>query len=196
MYNLVRLLALIIVKLLFSLQITGLHNLPENSAAVIASNHISYIDPVVIAIAIKRPIHFMAKQELFKTRFLKWFFYSINAFPVKRGLADRSAIRTGLNILAADNFLGIFPEGTRNKGNEKTLPIQSGAALLAIKGNVPIVPVVVQGTKTLKFRQKILVTIGEPIHLDEGIKAKKAELISVNNLILEQFAVLGKQEFD
>lgn len=178
------------------MKVVGNENIPTDGSAVIASNHVSLMDPVAVAIGIQRPIHFMAKHELFSNRILAWFFNQVYAFPVKRGIADRNAIRTALTRLREGHLLGIFPEGTRNKQEDHVLPLQSGASLFAIKTGSPIIPVVVHGTGKLRFRQTIHVVIGKPIYVKEGQKASKEELVTVNKKILEQFTFLKKQDFN
>ena len=76
----------------------GLHNVPQEGAQIIAANHLSYYDPIVIAILIQRPIHFMAKEEFFHNKLLGKFLTSINAFPVKRGSADLGAIKNAIRV--------------------------------------------------------------------------------------------------
>lgn len=196
MYKICRAIAGIILWLAFGVEVRGLENIPQQGCAVIAANHVSWLDPVAVGVAVKRPICFMAKNELFKNSFSAWFFRSINTFPVRRGQADRNAIRSGLTLLKQGRLVGIFPEGTRSKNSDQLLPIQSGAAFLSIKGQAPIIPIVVKGTDSLCFRRRILVIIGEPIVTKEGKRASKEELISVNNMILQQFTRLGMQEFD
>ncbi len=196
MYKICRAIAGIILWLAFGVEVRGLENIPQQGCAVIAANHVSWLDPVAVGVAVKRPICFMAKNELFKNSFSAWFFRSINTFPVRRGQADRNAIRSGLTLLKQGRLVGIFPEGTRSKNGDQLLPIQSGAAFLSIKGQAPIIPIVVKGTDSLCFRRRILVIIGEPIVTKEGKRASKEELISVNNMILQQFTRLGMQEFD
>ena len=145
-------------------------------------------------------------ELLLKGRFILWqrrsylkplvgmVFGQLHAFPVHRGTADTSAIRTALQILRDNKLLGIFPEGTRNKG-EELLPFHSGAAMLAQRTQSPIVPVLIRGTEKLRFRQKIEVLVGRPIQPKEGKKATKEELAEINNLIFEQFTRLNRQEF-
>lgn len=193
MYRVLRLIALILFNICFRIKIVGLENIPDR-AGILVANHVSMLDPVMLGIAVKRPVHFMAKAELFKNRLSAWFFGQLHAFPVHRGTADTSAIRTALQILRDNKLLGIFPEGTRNKG-EELLPFHSGAAMLAQRTQSPIVPVLIRGTEKLRFRQKIEVLVGRPIQPKEGKKATKEELAEINNLIFEQFTRLNRQEF-
>ncbi len=193
MYRVARDLAALIIRFLFPFEVFGAESVPLTGGAIIAANHASLIDPVVIASSISRPIHFMGKAELFRNRLVAQFLNAIYVFPVDRGTADRQAIRYAIDLVKNNSLLGIFPEGTRNKEKEN-LPLQGGAALVAIKGGVPIIPVVVQGTANLRFRKKIYIYIGEPILIKEGKKATKDEILSINESIYRQFSALLKQE--
>ncbi|NLJ73955.1 MAG: 1-acyl-sn-glycerol-3-phosphate acyltransferase [Firmicutes bacterium] len=177
-----------IIRLLYGLRVEGAENVPQTGGAIIASNHVTMVDPVPVALAVKRPIHFMAKAELFESSILDWFFRSLYAFPVKRGMADREAIRTALKIVREGHLLGIFPEGTRNPDAEALLPLQGGTALIAIKTGVPVVPVVVKGVSPLRFRRAITVQIGKPMYFGESRRATKEEVNQVSLEISKQFA--------
>jgi len=195
-YKICKGIAWLVIWFLFGLEVKGLENIPKDGSAVIAANHVSWMDPVAVGVAVNRPICFMAKNELFRNSFSAWFLSSLNAFPVKRGQADRNAIRTGLGLLEKGRLVGIFPEGTRGKNGDQLSSIQSGAAFFSIKSQAPIIPVVVKGTDSLCFRRRISVTIGKPIKTKGGKRVSKEELISVNNMILQELTRLGMQEFD
>lgn len=172
------------------IDVTGLENVPAQGGAVVAGTHTTMFDPVAIAIAVRRPVHFMAKDELFHLPVLGWLFRRVHAFPVKRGLADRDAIRTAQERVTQGHLLGIFPEGTRNRACEEMLPLQGGAALISIKTGVSVIPVVVKGLKPFRFRKPIKVVFGQPIDLGGPKKANKAEVAHGNELISAQFKLL------
>lgn len=191
MYNAIVAILKFIVVLFSGLEIHGSDNIPSQGGVVIAANHVSILDPIALASGVDRPIHFMAKNELFRNRFLNWLFRKVHAFPVKRGTADREAIRRAISILESGNIVGIFPEGTRSKEAQE---LHNGAALIGIKASVPIVPVVIHNIDFLKFRRKVSVHIGEPIFPKEGKRATKAELDLVSNQIAKQFTFLSRKE--
>ena len=133
-----------ILKLFYRLSVKGSENLPAKGPVVLVANHASYLDPIVLGVASRRPVDFMAKEELFKIFGLGWLMRRLYAFPVKRTAFDRRAIRTALKALAAGRVVGIFPQGTRQKdGVGEAFP---GAALLALKSAAPIVPAAIVGT--------------------------------------------------
>lgn len=180
------------IFLFLGLKLEGVHNLPDNGPVIIASNHISNWDPIFIAIAVKRPIHYMAKAELFDNRLLGRFLYEVNAFPVKRGTVDRRAIRDALNILKKGQVLGMFPEGTRNIEGEE-MKYQSGVAMLALKTGSPVVPVACCGTKSklpVGWFNPVVVTIGRPLKTGQS-KGRK-----INAANLEDFTDQIKEEIN
>ncbi len=183
-----------LIILIFGLDVEGLENIPHEGGAVVAGNHTTLFDPFPIAVALKRQIHFMAKQELFEMPIISWILPRVNVFPVKRGLADREAIRTAQERVKAGNLLGIFPEGTRNKSDDEVLPLQGGAALIALKTGVPIIPCVVTNVSPLRFRKRVKVTFGPQIDLGGPRRANKESIEEANHLLSSQFSSLIKKE--
>lgn len=177
---------------LFSLQVVGAENLPKTGGAIIASNHISLWDPPLLGTALPRPIHFMAKQELFENPVLAWVIKQLNAFPVQRGSADRVAIRKALALLEQQKIVGIFPEGTRSKTGELGMP-EPGMALIAAKAGVPIVPTAIFGTNQFQGGfplPNFSVVVGAPIYPEPGKndresldRLSQAVMRSINELL-------------
>ncbi|NLM39669.1 MAG: 1-acyl-sn-glycerol-3-phosphate acyltransferase [Firmicutes bacterium] len=179
----------VIVRIVFGLHVEGLENIPKEGGAVIAPNHTTWFDPVAVACAVKRPVHFMGKAELFRNRFLSRLFRRAYAFPVKRGLADREAIRTAIDRLTDGNLVGIFPEGTRVRPGEEQ-PLQGGAVYIAAKAGVPIIPVGISGVTPLRPFKKIVVRVGEPVNLGGPRRIDKTEIDEVSLAISKQIADL------
>jgi 1-acyl-sn-glycerol-3-phosphate acyltransferase len=183
-YKIGRFIAYLISLILFRITITGRENIPETGGALICPNHISNIDPVVIAFATPRDIHYMAKAELFKNPLLRWFFKKVNAFPVNREKVAVETIKTSLKILKEDKLLGIFPEGHRVNPEDRTPPA-SGFVVFAIKTKAPIVPVHIKGK--YRFRSKIEIIIGKPVYLEEyhGKKLSEEETRQLSEKIMD-----------
>lgn len=179
-----------LIIVIFGIDIEGLENIPKEGGAIIAGNHTTWFDPFPIAVALKRPIHFMAKIELFEIPVIGWILPRVNVFPVKRGLADRDAIRIAQERVKGGNLLGIFPEGTRNKNKDEVLPLQGGASLISLKTGVPIVPCVVTNIHPLRFRKRVKVAFGPPIDLKGPRRANKEAIEEANELISAQFTSL------
>ena len=131
----------------FHLRRVGRDKVPQDGPVILIANHQTLLDVAVIFAMTRRKVHFMAKKELFDNRFLGWALGTIDAFPISRGDADISGIRTALRILKEGGVLCIFPEGTRNKErkNEALLPLQDGVAMLALRGKAAVVPIWIEG---------------------------------------------------
>lgn len=179
-----------VVKLFWGFEINGAENIPEKGGAIVAANHVTWFDPLLVGAAITQPIHFMGKAELFTNPILGRILPKLHVFPIKRGGADRGAIRQAQKVVTGGSLLGIFPEGTRNRGDNELLPLQGGTAFIALKTGVPVIPVVVKGVKPLRFRRAIKVTIGKPIHLGRPQRTNKQEVERASNLISSQFSEL------
>jgi 1-acyl-sn-glycerol-3-phosphate acyltransferase len=160
---------LIIFKLLFRLKVTGQENIPQDGPFIIVANHSSLLDPVILGVSIKPKIIFVAAAYLFKIRWLGYLLRKANSIPVQ-GENDISSLKRALKILQAGEVLGIFPEGgvDRQKNN---LPIKAGAAFLATRVGVPIVPIKIKGAdkvlprgaKFIRSLNRIEVEIKKPI---------------------------------
>ena len=179
-----------IVKCIFRIHLCGEENVPSEGACVMCINHISMFDPIVTSCVIKRPIRFIGKQELFKIPVLGWYLKSIKVIPIKRGTADINAVKTSLKALKDGEILGIFPTGTRERKNPNAKP-KAGAAMIAMKANVPIIPVHIKAD--YKPFSKALVTVGKPVDVSsfEGRKLSQEEFAEVADLIYKNIKALG-----
>ncbi len=142
----VRVLAWFLSDVCFFLKRKGAENIPAEGSAILVCNHIHMMDVACIARQCKRKVYFMAKKELFENKLMGWVFSKFGAFPISRGEADISGIRTAMKILKDGDLLVIFPEGTRNKKREEILlPLQEGVAMLALRCKAAIIPSWVEG---------------------------------------------------
>lgn len=148
----------------FRLKTVGKENIPKEGAAILAVNHKSNHDPVMVGITCPRQLKFMAKSELFENKFLGGLFKKLGAFPVHRGKGDLAAIKTALKIFKGGDMMLIFPEGGRGKDG-KARRAKPGVALIAQKAGVPVVPVNISGD--YKFMGRVTVTYGKPISFEE-----------------------------
>lgn len=169
LYRFLRRVAAWLVPRLMRFRPQGLDNIPTEGPFVIAANHIHALDPIMVAIIVPQHVSFMAKEEVMHSRLLGWLVRQVGSFPVKRGKADIQAIRQALKVLAQGNVLGIFPEGTRSKTGEVQAAF-AGAALLAARADVPIVPMALYGQYRLGgiFRANV----GEPVRIASAIPGK------------------------
>ncbi|MBE3036761.1 MAG: 1-acyl-sn-glycerol-3-phosphate acyltransferase [Candidatus Atribacteria bacterium] len=169
LYNITKCICWIIFKLLFRLKVTGQENIPQDGPFIIVANHSSLLDPVILGVSVRPKVIFVAAAYLFKIGWLGYMLRKFNSIPVQRE-NDIKAIKQSLEILKRDGVLGIFPEGgiDRQKNN---LPVRAGAAYLAAKIGVPIVPIKIKGAdkvlprgaKFIRSLNKIEVEIKKPI---------------------------------
>lgn len=160
-----------VVARLFRMRWLHGDRVPRSGGALLVANHVSYVDPFAMGLGLTRdrPIHYMGKIELFGVPVLAWFLRSMHAFPVRRGTADRNAIRHAAEILSSGGIVGLFPQGTRVRPGEES-QAQVGAAFLASMANVPVVPVGISGTdrvwppgRRLPRPARVTTSYGEPI---------------------------------
>ncbi len=150
----------IITIIIYRPKIIGAENVPKEGNAIICANHVHFWDSVVIIVMLKRKVNVLAKEELFKPKFNKWFAGVIGAYPVKRGTADLGAVKTSLKLMENKELLLVFPEGTRN-GVAKGKKAKKGSVMIAATSESPIIPIGVQGT--FKPFTKVTLNIGKPI---------------------------------
>jgi 1-acyl-sn-glycerol-3-phosphate acyltransferase len=135
----------LVFRLIMKMEVEGLENLPLDGPAVIACNHVTNFDVFPMQLSLPRPIFFMGKAELFKFPLMDVALRDLGAFPVYRGEKDVWAMKHARRVLEHGQTLGMFPEGTRNKGRGLGVA-KTGTARLAIDTSSPIVPMVVTGT--------------------------------------------------
>ncbi|MEA2662249.1 MAG: 1-acyl-sn-glycerol-3-phosphate acyltransferase [Chloroflexota bacterium] len=180
--------------LLYPMRLEGRERIPRQGPYIVVANHVDWKDPPAIEITMGVPIRFMAKIEAFGVFFVGGLLRGIGCFPVRRGLGDRRAIVTCLQVLRAGNPLGFFPEGTRSREG-RLGRAHPGIAFLALKSGVPIVPVGVTGTGEAKlFRSDIRVRVGDPFRASELPDAAARDEQAVADAIMRRVAALLPEE--
>lgn len=177
----------------FRVEKIGEENIKEKGAYLICANHRSNWDAPILVSNLKRKVYVMAKAELFKNKFIKWFGRKCCVFPVKRGMRDIESIKYSLNLLKDGEILVIFPEGTRN-GMEKNGKAQNGVAYMAIRTGVPVIPVGIQGE--MKPFKKVKLNIGEPLDFSQykTNKPEKEILDRVSKEIMDNIIMLTNEK--
>ncbi len=170
-YSIERRFFFLLFHLLWPLRIKGVENVPREGAAIVVCNHLSMVDPFMVAYAVRRIICFMAKKELFRNRIIGFLVRVTGAFPVDRSRMDPATMRTAMTVLKEGYLLGMFPEGTRSTG--EMLEFRVGAIRLAARTRTPIIPAAVYNTDQalppgkLPRRAHISVIFGPPIEFTE-----------------------------
>jgi glycerol-3-phosphate dehydrogenase (NAD(P)+) len=127
----------------------GREHVPKEGPVIIAANHRSFLDPFVIGTMARRPMYYVAKEELFRKRWMAWILNALGAFPVRRGAGDEDSIATAKEILARGDIVLIFPEGTRTRPGSLGKP-KRGVGRLALESGAPVVPIAVIGTEDVR----------------------------------------------
>ncbi|MFD3695283.1 lysophospholipid acyltransferase family protein [Streptomyces sp. NPDC058646] len=199
-----------LLRLLFRPRIEGLENIPAEGAAIIAGNHLSFSDHFLMPAILKRRITFLAKAEYFtgpgiKGRLTASFFRSAGQIPVDRSGKDagQAALREGLGVLAKDELLGIYPEGTRSHDG-RLYKGKVGVAAMALGAGVRVVPCAMVGTfeiqppgKKIPKIRRVTIRFGEPMDFSryEGLEGERTVLRAVTDEIMYAILGLSGQEY-
>lgn len=190
-YRFCRGLLRLIYKFLFRLEAQGKEHVPDEGGVLLCSNHISLLDPPTVGILLDRKVHFMAKKELFDIFGLGWLIKQLGAFPVKRGGVSKESIKTSLTLLRTGNIMGIFPEGTRSKGEDGGAG-KKGAATFALRSDAVVIPVAIIGN--YKMFKKTKVVYGSPVDLAPFKDKDVPDAIErATDLIMSRIAELRRQ---
>lgn len=199
-----------LLRLLFRPRIEGMENIPEEGAAIVAGNHLSFSDHFLMPAILPRRITFLAKAEYFtgtglKGRLTAAFFHSIGQIPVDRsgGKAGESAIREGMKVLGKGELLGIYPEGTRSHDG-RLYKGKVGVATMAIRAGVPVIPCAMIGTyeiqptgRRLPRIKPVRIRFGEPLEFSrfDGMDNERFVVRSATDEIMYAILALSGQEY-
>lgn len=169
-YRFCRLLSFLLLRVFFGLEVRGRENIPKQGGFILASNHVSYIDPFAVGCRAGRILNYMAKAELFSGNFSNWFLRQLGCFPVKQDTPDLPALKEAIRRVRRGEGLLLFPEGTRVSGE---VAPKAGVGFLTVKLGVPVIPAFVGGTEIVLPRgsrffkfHKIKVTYGSQIPIE------------------------------
>ncbi|NSW90446.1 MAG: 1-acyl-sn-glycerol-3-phosphate acyltransferase [Firmicutes bacterium] len=195
MVSLFKLLSSIIFKLFYKVELVGISNVPLKGGAILCANHPGTLDMFFIGYKLKRVVHYMAKEELFKNPILAFILRKLGAFPIKRGKADVESIKTAIRLINEGHIVGILPEGTRTGfKNKKKVQPKPGVAMVATKIKTPIIPVAVSGN--YRLFSKVRVIYGKPFYLDFEEKKKYTmdELKAISQKIMNKIYSLLEEK--
>jgi 1-acyl-sn-glycerol-3-phosphate acyltransferase len=188
-YNLFRSLGLIIFSIIARIHVHGRYNIPRKGPFIVASNHLSWADVPLVPGYVPQKVVTMAKEELFLGK-LGWLLRLLGAFPVKRGEADRQAIRTADEQLKKGNVLFIFPEGTRSRTHTLAKG-HAGLGMIALRSGVPVIPVAIWGSERAlkKFGSDVTISYGEPmVFKPKGTKITREDIDQTTEAIMHKIA--------
>ena len=192
----------IFCKAMGHLEVQGVHHIPKEGGVLLVSNHVSFLDPVIVGSAANREIHFMARSTAFDIPGIGKLISVYNAYPVNRGAPDLGALRKTISLLKAGNVVLMFPEGTRSV--DGTLgKARDGACFIADRAGVPTIPVFHSGAERMLprssrrlRRSKLMVTFGEPLELvTEEFETRREMYQQMGNQIMEAIADLRDSMF-
>jgi 1-acyl-sn-glycerol-3-phosphate acyltransferase len=200
-YYIARFAVILFFKVTTRWRVVGLENIPAEGGVLLVSNHLSNADPPLLSVTLKRNTLFMAKEELFRNPILGYIIYGFGAFPVHRGQLDRQALRHAEKALADKKILVIFPEASRSK-NARLKKAFSGSAMIAVRTNIPIIPVAVTGTekvvglKWMLRRPGIQVRFGKPFTLPPTSGRKTRDVLEESTTyVMRRIAYLLPEEY-
>ncbi len=177
LYIFFRILLIPLFWLVYRPQITGAQHLRIQGKAIFVCNHISMMDPIIVAMISPRLVHFMAKAELFKNPIANVFFRAFLAFPVNRKQADMASLKNAMRVLDQGKVFGIFPEGKRSVTDDLD-ELEKGAAFLASRSGAPIVPIYIRPDSYRKW--KLHIAVGKPLSVSDLVATTpKSKLVDV-----------------
>jgi 1-acyl-sn-glycerol-3-phosphate acyltransferase len=185
-----------IARAFFALSVEGQAHVPESGAVILAPNHVSYLDPVVVGVSIRRRVHFMAKKELFRNPLVGWLLHGLQAYPVTRERVDPSTLKRTLSLLAAGQVVLMFPEGTRGDGRVLR-PAKPGIAVVAARSRAMVVPVFHWGVERVLphggrwvRRVPLRVRFGPPLRFPSGARPDREAVEAFCRELMEAIAAL------
>lgn len=175
----------ILLRLAYGIKVYGRELVPREGGLVVASNHITWVDPPLMGVSMPREVNYMAKKELFeKNKIFRALILGLRSFPVDRERSDMTAIKEALRRIERGVAIGIFVQGTRNRGDAKAL---DGAAFLAQRAGVPVVPAAIW-REGRAFR----VRFGEPLYPKGKTREEARELTSLVMVRINELLPAGK----
>lgn len=200
-YRFLRIVATIITRLTTRLELIGAENVPEEGPFLLVTNHLSALDLPVLSFVFPHPIRAFAASKHKTNRLFAPILEAADAIWVRRGEVDRQALREALDVLERGQVLGVAPEGTRAGEHHALQEGKAGAAYIATRADVPIVPVGLAGTEKIKHnvlrlrRTPVRVAVGEPFRLPETGHIRSDKLHVYTDLIMHRIAGLLPVEY-
>jgi 1-acyl-sn-glycerol-3-phosphate acyltransferase len=196
-----------LLRLIYRPKADGVDNVPATGAAILAPNHLSFIDSLFIPLLTKRRLVYIGKADYFDKWRTRWFVKAVGVIPVRRegGSAGEAAIQTGIRLLREGHLIAIYPEGTRSPDG-RLYRGKTGVARMALEAQVPVIPVAVEGTDEImpigmRFPRtipgRVRVQFGRPLRFDRHYDTPKDRFVlrSVTDEIMYEIMMLSGQEY-
>lgn len=190
----------IMTRVVWRTQVSGPLPIADDQGAIIVSNHRGSLDPACIALTCRRPVHWMVAKEYCNSLAFGWFFHNLGSIPVNRGGIDTASTRTAIRLAQSGELVGMFPEGRINETGCFLLPGRPGAALVALRAKVPVVPCWMEGMpydgtvySSVLMTGKVKVKVGKAIDLSSyyGRENEKGVQEELTLRFLKEIATLG-----
>lgn len=202
-YSAIRLVARGLFRVVAGWEVRGRHHVPSEGGFVVASNHISFLDPPLIGAALPREVHYLAKTELFSTPGLGWLIRSLNAIPIRRGAADVSGLSRAMGVIRDGGAMLLFPEGSRMRDGALH-PARPGVGMISVQTDVPVVSCYISGSNRprswITRGARVRISFGPPRHWRAlaGARADDAPgrglYQAVGDAVMREIAVLKAEQ--
>ena len=180
LYKILRPFVVFLFKIIYRIKVINKDVIPKSGSVLFVGNHKHNYDFISLMCGTRRTIHFLAKQELMDKH--GWLFSKLGIIPVDRSKKNQEAIDSAVNLLENDEVVGIFPEGTFNKGEYVIMPFKYGAVKIASRANCVIVPFAISG-EYKKFRKGLKITYGKPYYIKDKNDLTKENIKLMNKVI-------------
>lgn len=183
LYKIVRPIVYIFIKL-YRPRYIGINNIPKDGAFILAGNHTSKLDPILVASSTKRCVHFFAKDSLYKG-IKKPLFKGLGIIPVNRSIKDKNALNNGIKCLKDNHVIGIFPEGTINKTNDIIMEFKYGAVKMSNETNSKIIPFAIKN-KYKFLKKNVTIIFGKSLIATDNLEESNIKLMNEVKKLLKK----------
>ena len=177
-YKIVKPVLKVVFKVLFRPTVVGLENLPKEGRIVIAGNHTKWLDPVMLVSMTNRPVHFLAKKELFDSWKSSWIVKGMGCIPVNSKIKDSNVLESAYKYLENECCIGIFPEGTINRTDDIIMPFKIGAVKACNTTNSKLVPFIITGKYKL-FKKSVKLEFLKPIKIGNDLEKENKKFMDI-----------------
>ena len=189
-YKIVKPVLKVVFKVLYRPTVVGLENLPKEGRIVIAGNHTKWLDPVMLVSMTNRPVHFLAKKELFDSWKSSWIVKGMGCIPVNRKIKDANVLESAYKYLENECCIGIFPEGTINRTDDIIMPFKIGAVKACNTTNSKLVPFIITGKYKL-FKKSVKLEFLKPIKIGNDLEKENKKFMDI---VSKKLAEGGKEK--